>query len=236
MKACRSKLAEKYRRITPVLSSKVPAVKLSLVRETKNPAVLTENELTRYWDLFTPNTDGVVPKRILVRGSPGIGKTTFIRKLAYDWATEIASEGTPDKQAAVLRNFELLITVNLKEVSNFQSLQDVINHANVFADEDKSLTEGLLHYITNNQEKVLFVFDGFDEYRCGRDSEVYEIFSKGKLRNCSVLLTSRISEADELRACEDLLVEVRRAKWPLKKCFLFFSFNSFWRETHDVSK
>lgn len=210
MKACRSKLAEKYRRITPVPSSKVPAVKVSLVRETQTPAVLTENELTRYCDLFTPNMDGVVATRILVQGRAGIGKTTFTRKLAYDWATEIASEETADKQAPVLRNFELLIAVNLKDVSNFQSLQDVINHANIFADEDKSLTEGLLHYISNHQEKVLFVFDGYDEYRCRCDSEVYEIFRKEKFRNCCVLLTSRTSEADELRELEDLLVEVRR--------------------------
>lgn len=210
MKACRSKLAEKYRRITPVPSSKVPAVKVSLVRETQTPAVLTENELTRYCDLFTPNMDGVVATRILVQGPAGIGKTTFTRKLAYDWATEIASEETADKQAPVLRNFELLIAVNLKDVSNFQSLQDVINHANIFADEDKSLTEGLLHYISDHQEKVLFVFDGYDEYRCRCDSEVYEIFRKEKFRNCCVLLTSRTSEADELRELEDLLVEVRR--------------------------
>ena len=191
-------------------SSKVPAVKWSLVRETQTPAVLTKNELTRYWDLFTPNMDGVVAKRILVQGPAGIGKTTFTRKLAYDWATEIASEETADKQAAVLGNFELLITVNLKDVSNFQSLQDVINHANIFADEDKFLTEGLLHYITYHQERVLFVFDGYDEYRCRCDSEVYEIFRKGKFRNCCVLLTSRMSEADELREFNDLLVEVRR--------------------------
>lgn len=59
-------------------SSKVPAVKGSLVRETQTPAVLTKNELTRHWDLFPPNMVGV--KTILVQGRPGIGKTMLARK------------------------------------------------------------------------------------------------------------------------------------------------------------
>ena len=36
------------------------------------------------------------------------------------------------------------------------------------------MSEGLIDYITNNQEKVLLIFDGYDEYRSGCDSEIYE--------------------------------------------------------------
>ena len=70
------------------------------------------------------------------------------------------------------------------------------------------MTEGLVDYITNNQEKVLLIFDGYDEYRCGRDSEIYEIFSGNSLRSCCVLITTRISKADELRGGEDLHAEI----------------------------
>ena len=141
-----------------------------------------------------------------MQGQTGIGKSTFVKKLLVDWV-EVNKEAG-DEQAAVLKNFELVVAVNLKEVSKCQSLKDVIRLSNVFAKEDKYMTEGLVDYISNNQEKVLLIFDGYDEYRSGRYSEIYEIFSGNSLRNCCVLITTRISKADELRGGEDLHAEI----------------------------
>ena len=172
----------------------------------KNPAGTTGSELKHYSELFTANKNGVIPKRILVQGQTGIGKSTFVKKLLVDWVE--VNKGTGDEQAAVLKNFELLVAVNLKEVSKRQSLKDVISFSNVFAKEDKCMTEGLVDYIANNQEKVLLIFDGYDEYRCGCNSEIYEIFNGKSLRNCCILITTRISKADELRGGEDLQAEI----------------------------
>ena len=180
--------------------------RLSWVKEEQTPAGTTQSELKHYSDLFTANKDGVMPKRILVQGQMGIGKSTFVKKLLVDWVEE--NKKTGDEQAAILRNFELVVSVNLKEVSKCRSLKDVIRLSNVFAKEDKYMTENLVDYITYNQEKVLLIFDGYDEYRCGRDSEIYEIFSGNNLRRCSVLITTRISKADELRGGEDLHAEI----------------------------
>ena len=172
----------------------------------KNPGNKNESELKHYSDLFTTNKNGVIPKRILVQGPTGIGKSTFVKKLLVDWIE--VNEGNGDEQAAVLKNFELVVAVNLKEVSKCQSLVDVIRNSNVFAKEDKFMTEGLVDYISNNQEKVLLIFDGYDEYRMGCNSEIYEIFHGNSLRSCCVLITTRISKADELRGGEDLHAEI----------------------------
>ena len=141
-----------------------------------------------------------------MQGQTGIGKSTFVKKLLVDWV-DVNNE-TGDEQAAILKNFELVVAINLKEVSKCQSLEDVIRLSKVFAKEDKYMTEGLADYITNNQEKVLLIFDGYDEYRSGRDSEIYEIFSGNSLRSCCVLITTRISKADELQGGEDLQAEI----------------------------
>ena len=141
-----------------------------------------------------------------MQGQTGIGKSTFVKKLLVDWVEVDKAAG--DEQAAVLKNFELVVAVNLKEVSKCQSLRDVIRLSNVFAKEDKCMTENLVDYISNNQEKVLLIFDGYDEYRSGCDSEIYEIFSGNSLRSCCVLVTTRISKADELRGSEDLHAEI----------------------------
>ena len=141
-----------------------------------------------------------------MQGQTGIGKSTFVKKLLVDWVE--VNKKTGDEKAAVLKNFELVVAVNLKEVSKCESLKDVIRLSNVFAKEDKCMTENLVDYISNNQEKVLLIFDGYDEYRSGSDSEIYEIFSGNSLRSCCVLITTRISKADELRGSEDLHAEI----------------------------
>ena len=215
-KSCRSKLEDHYQKTatvpTSVWSKKAVVdihqiyTRLSWVKEKRTPAGTTQSELKHYSDLFSANKNGVISKRILVQGQTGIGKSTFVKKLLVDWVE--VNRGTGDEQAAVLRNFELVVAVNLKEVSECQSLKDVIRLSNVFAKEDKYMTEGLVDYISNNQEKVLLIFDGYDEYRSGCDSEIYEIFSGNSLRSCCVLITTRISKADELRGSEDLHAEI----------------------------
>ena len=216
LNSCRSKLEDHYQKTATVPTSvwsKKSVVdihqiytRLSWVKEEQTPTGTTQSELKHYSDLFTANKDGVIPKRILVQGQTGIGKSTFVKKLLVDWVE--VNKGTGDEQAAVLKNFELVVAVNLKEVSKCQSLKDVIRLSNVFAKEDKYMTENLVDYITYNQEKVLLIFDGYDEYRIGCNSEIHEIFHGNSLRSCCVLITTRISKADELRGGEDLHAEI----------------------------
>ena len=217
VKLCRSKLAEHYKKTATVPTSVWSKnclvdihqiyTRLSWVKKEQTPAGSSRSELEHYTDVFTANKNGVVPKRILVQGQTGIGKSTFVKKLAVDWA-ELDDTTTEDKQKDILKTFELLVVVNLKEVSKCQSLKDVISRSSIFAREEKYLTDSLLNYIINNQDKVLLVFDGYDEYGCGSNSDIYEIFSGNELRNCCVLITTRISKADELRAFKDLHAEI----------------------------
>ena len=214
LKYCRSKLEHHYQKTATVPTWGKKSVvhihqiytRLSWVKEEQTPAGTTQSKLRHYSDLFTADKNGAIPKRILVQGQTGIGKSTFVKKLLVDWV-EVNKE-TGDKQTSVLKNFELVVAVNLKEVSKCQSLEDVIRMSNVFAKEDKYMTDGLIEYITNNQKKVLLIFDGYDEYRHGCNSDIYEIFRGNSLRSCCVLITTRISKADELRGGEDLHAEI----------------------------
>ena len=258
VKSCRSKLAEHYKRTasvpTSVWTKKSPVdihqiyTRLSWVKEEQTPAGSSQSELKHYTDVFTANKNGVVPKRILVQGQTGIGKSTFVKKLAVDWA-EFDDETVGDtkkdalrrfedggdvsevKEAAFqdyedpsrssgehkemsetqkesLKKFELVLVINLKEVSKCPSLREIVHCCSIFPEEETALVDDLLSYITKNQEKVLLVFDGYDEYRCGSNSDIYEIFRGKKLRNCCVLITTRISKADELREFKDVHAEI----------------------------
>lgn len=206
--------------------------RLSLVKEEQTPSGSPQSELNHYTEVFIDG-EGNTQKRILVQGQTGIGKTTFVKKVAVDWAElndektvddvkrakrencEVESNDGPGKglglneiRKQALKKFELVLVVNLKEASKCRTLREVICHCNIFPEEDSDLVDQMLSYISKNQEKVLLLFDGYDEYGCGRDSEIYNVFRGKKLRNCSVLITTRISKADELREFKDFYAEI----------------------------
>ncbi|XP_068733928.1 NLR family CARD domain-containing protein 4-like [Montipora capricornis] len=214
---CRAKLQEHYKRTSKVRTSSWSRLslvdidqvytRLSVIQRQTTLAGSKQSEIAHYSDLFSPISKGNNPKRILVQGETGIGKSTFAKRLAIDWA-RLDDTHTEDKQAAVLRRFKLVVFVDLKEVSKCQSLKDVIYNSRLFAREDKWLVEGLLSYITNHQDEVLLLLDGYDEYHSGQESQIFDIFSGKELRDCCVLITSRISKADELQEFQDLLAEI----------------------------
>ena len=177
------------------------------MKEEQTPAGSSQAGLNHYTDMLTENKNGLPSNRILLQGQTGIGKSTFVKKLAMDWA-ELDENRLTDEQRAILKKFELAVIIDLKKVSKYQNLRDIISASHIFADEDTAMKDGLLSYITHNQDKVLLVFDGYDEYRFGSNSEIFEIFKGNKLRNCCVLITTRISKADELKEFKDVHAEI----------------------------
>lgn len=135
--------------------------RLSWVKRKETSSGTSLTELKHYSDLFKADMNGVTLKRILVQGHMGIGKSTFVKKLAVDWAE---LEKTDEEKSAALKNFEVVLAIDLREVRECRDLRDVIRRSNIFAEENMFLAEGLLRYITKNQEKVLLVFDGYEEY------------------------------------------------------------------------
>ena len=85
-----------------------------------------------------------------------MGKTTFVKKVAHDWA-QVVDESVVEKRKGALSEFELALVINLREAATFRNLRDVINCSRIFSAEDSSLTEQLHGYITTNQDWEHFV-------------------------------------------------------------------------------
>ena len=175
--------------------------RLSMIKE--NQSVLVD-----YKELFKKMKNGLEPQRILVVGQAGIGKSTFVTKLCLDWVEHEETSVSEEEERNLLKKFQLVLHIKLRDVSHCKTLKEVIRCSDLLAEEDKDLTDDFLRYITENQEQVLFVFDGYDEYGMGKDSDVFNIFKRDKLRNCSVLVTSRSSQSDDLREFAEVQAEV----------------------------
>ena len=245
VETCRSKLARHYKKTAKIHTSVWASVgqvqldklytRLSWVKKEQTPTGPSEEKLHHYTDLFTAEKDGNFPKRVLVQGETGIGKSTFVKKLAVDWA-ELDDAEMTEEQKDALRKFKLVLVVTLKDVSSCQTLEEVIRRSHLFPEDEETLTDDLLSYIRDNQEKVLLVFDGYDEYRTGTqaetqfgsrsDSPIWKIFQGNILRDCTVLVTARISQSGELQNDADKHAEVTGFDGEDKLAFMMKMLNS----------
>ncbi|PFX24373.1 NACHT, LRR and PYD domains-containing protein 3 [Stylophora pistillata] len=196
LKTCQRKLAEHYQRTakipTTVWSSTIQENlddiynRLSLVKGEQTRAGVSGKEMGHYTEMFTEKSNSGAPKkRILVQGDTGIGKTTFVKKMLLD-LSNLDEAQLDEEQKNALRRFDLVLAVDLKEVSQCQTFTEVLCSSSLFPEDNKSIDD-LSSYILTNEEKILLVFDGYDEYRTG---------SKGD------------EQSDELEGSADIQAEV----------------------------
>ena len=109
------------------------------------------------------------PRKILVVGRPGIGKTMFCSKILRNWASDkLLNEAQKSRF-----DFKLAFLVKLRK---FNRTNDEINLRQLLDASEYSklpISDDVWHYIIKSPDKLLLIFDGFDEYsgkdRIGKD-------------------------------------------------------------------
>ena len=180
---------------------------LNWMRDHRKPSGVTQEELEDYTDMFEGKHS-----RMLVYGRPGIGKTTFCKKAAYDWSK--ASK-------EILMNFSTVLLIKLRDVCDVGNIRDVLLASKLLASDGPISVDSLYDYITNNQDKVLLILDGYDEYSFARKhSPILAIWKGEQLRDCHVIVTTRQLECDELRGPSHVQLEIQGFKsWKQKETF-----------------
>ncbi|XP_069584961.1 NACHT, LRR and PYD domains-containing protein 3-like isoform X2 [Ranitomeya imitator] len=134
----------------------------------------------------------LVPQMVMVSGVPGVGKTTLMQRIVYDWV-----------KGDFYQRFSFVFFFKFRELNRLDnlSLETMILH------QYPHLAPQLVS-ILQDPEKLLFIFDGLDEslhtmdfssnHLCSHPKQlkpcgqiVVSLVRKSLLKGCSVLMTSR---------------------------------------------
>ena len=109
-------------------------------------------------ELFLPNEDTQDPRKILVVGRPGIGKSLLCTKLSRDWSNgDLLRDSSKSFEQMFLFQFRWFNT----EMTEKISLKQLIS----LLWPEGSIDNAVFQYMLDNPEKVLLVFDGLDEFK-----------------------------------------------------------------------
>ena len=177
--------------------------RLKIVSRRKADFRVDDNEVNVF-DIFTALDKGE-DVMTLVEGSPGIGKTTFCLKLAYDWA-----HGKIPVECS-FPTFELMLLLKCRDIR--EDIMETISEQLLPEDMEEKAKEMLFNFIKDihNQEKTLIILDGLDELP--KDSEHYvdKLLQRRILSFCYVLATSRQERGIDVRKKYgfDILLEIK---------------------------
>ena len=173
--------------------------RLDCSRVTKNITDIFAADPTDLTENGTSSTK--TPKRILIEGAPGIGKTVLAKEIAYQWATNEILTKIKILFLIYLRDPQLQSLANTKQLVEYMSMG--------YLDDEQIITLNK-HLMNTEGQQLCIVMDGFDEYPTlsQNNSFIIDIINGRILTEAIVVITSRPTATVSLHDRVDRRIDI----------------------------
>ncbi|XP_066025377.1 NLR family CARD domain-containing protein 3-like isoform X3 [Pocillopora verrucosa] len=173
--------------------------RLKVIYRKKTKGTATDRVVTMS-EIFNQHEECKEPRVVLIEGKPGMGKTTYCKKVVFDWASGKHATGN------CFANIVIVLLIKCRDVQSglWEAIEDQLLPREVGEDQ----RERFFDFIRHNQSNVLLVLDGLDEVSEKKLPMFSEIIKGRVLPNCRVVATARHEAAVEVRKYCDTLLEV----------------------------
>ena len=136
-------------------------------------------------------------QKILVKGELGVGKTTLVKKITYDWTK------------GMLKTFSLILFVSLKLVRPGESIENIIIQQTPALEYLNLSKEKFNEVVESFGNRCLLILDGLDEHDLGSNDEILKVIEGRKLLSCNILVTARPLSAKYIGQYFQTIVNVK---------------------------
>ncbi|KAL9965620.1 hypothetical protein ACROYT_G029447 [Oculina patagonica] len=217
--------------------------RLKVVSRKKTRGTATTNTVNMS-GIFKPQEECEQPRTVLIEGKPGMGKTTYCKKLVYDWAT--GKQEKEDSEDCFPR-FETVLLLRCRDMKSVDDrlprekrekdelpkyLQEAIDDQLLPRDVEEDVRERFFNFIRQNQANVLLILDGLDEVPANKLPMFSEIIQGRILPKCRLVATARHEAGIKVRIHCDTLLEIEGFTEEDARKFIV----KYFKTTEDLAK
>ena len=171
-----------------------------MVRRKKTRGEITD-VFVEMSSILDPYEECSAPRTVLIEGEPGMGKTTYCKKYAYDWATK-----QREPQGCGSTAFKVVLLLKCRDIHS--DVWEAIDDQLLPRDIDEEVKQQFFQFIRENQSRILLILDGLDELPSSKLSMFSELIEGRELPRCHIVATARHEAGKEVRKCCDTLLQI----------------------------
>ena len=159
--------------------------------------------------------ENIQPKRkikrvkVLCKGDPGMGKTTLMKKVGWDWARELFT------------TYSIVFFVFLKLVQPSDAIENIIIQQTPEVEGMGVTAHKLKQILETFGDRCLLILDGLDEHAIGKNKDTLRIIKSQKLLNCNIIVTSRPHSTSKIERYFPTIISVQGFTYDRARAFAF---------------
>ena len=146
--------------------------------------------------------------RVIVKGEPASGKTTFTKKICQEWSMLQTKNEEPVSSEIrdTLGQYDLLIPIILRLVKRGATLEKTIEEQ-IDLNDKQMLT---LSYMLKKTERTVLVLDGLDEFNTKTSRDITDIMRGNTFKH--VIITSRAEAVNKTQEWKQVMYKEAELK------------------------